>query len=331
MAYRMAYRCVLFFVFALLSVKLSQAQPPQATDEVRRAIVKVTSYDERGNVFAHCWGLFVSDAGDVVTTTEALPQGGGHTEITTSDNKTYPVIHVASSKTAAGLAWLRVDMPASTAHAARIGKATPANGEHLFILSGDSPARAVAQEIIVGDTRKSDLGQVIEVSDKRFKATAGSPVVDQQGEVIGMVRSGEKGAQEIIAFAGEHLIEIAAADENGQAQGAQAQAGATPIGKPIGGEAIVQVQPKYSMAGQNVGGTVVVEVTIDEAGNVILGRAIKLTIQKPRMMTEADARRYGEELKKAALDAAMQWKFKPIMVNGVAVKATGNITFTFHH
>jgi outer membrane biosynthesis protein TonB len=85
------------------------------------------------------------------------------------------------------------------------------------------------------------------------------------------------------------------------------------------------------MAGQNVGGTVVVEVTIDETGNVILGKAIKLTIRKPAMMTEADARQYGEELRKAAVEAAMQWKFKPVQVNGVPVKVIGNITFTFHH
>jgi len=92
----------------------------------------------------------------------------------------------------------------------------------------------------------------------------------------------------------------------------------------------VQVQPKYSMAGQNVGGTVVVEVQIDEGGTVILGKVIKLTIRKPRTMTEADARRYGEELKRAALEAAMQWKFKPVEVNGMRVKVIGSITFNFN-
>src|SRR5918911_2759445 len=153
----MMRRSVLILFFAMLSVGLGQARSPQAADEARQSIVKVTSYDERGNVLAHSRGLFVSGTGDVVTTTEVLPQGGGHTEITTSDNKTYRVTHAATSKTAAGLAWLTVDIPANTARPARVSQAKPASGEHAFILSGDSPSRADAQEVVLGDVRKSDL------------------------------------------------------------------------------------------------------------------------------------------------------------------------------
>jgi YD repeat-containing protein len=122
----------------------------------------------------------------------------------------------------------------------------------------------------------------------------------------------------------------AAAVASVQPQGSQGNFGATQLNKPLGGEALVRVQPKYSLAGRNVGGTVVVEVMIDEAGNVVTAKPVNVTIRKPRGMTEADARYCGEELKKAALDAAMQWKFHPVKVNGSPVKAVGNITFSFH-
>jgi protein TonB len=62
-----------------------------------------------------------------------------------------------------------------------------------------------------------------------------------------------------------------------------------------------------------VSGAVVVEVTVDEAGNVISARAIS-----------------GHPLlKDAAVAAARGWKFTPTQLSGVPVKVIGTITFNF--
>jgi protein TonB len=59
---------------------------------------------------------------------------------------------------------------------------------------------------------------------------------------------------------------------------------------------------------------VVVEVTVDEAGNVISARPIS-----------------GHPLlKDAAVAAAKGWKFSPTMLTGVPVKVIGTITFNFN-
>jgi TonB family protein len=80
--------------------------------------------------------------------------------------------------------------------------------------------------------------------------------------------------------------------------------------------AVKQVAPEYPVAAieGGVSGTVAVEITVDEQGEVVRARAIT----GPQL------------LKEAALAAARQWKFKPTRLSGVPVKVIGTITFNFN-
>jgi TonB family protein len=72
------------------------------------------------------------------------------------------------------------------------------------------------------------------------------------------------------------------------------------------------VMPPLARAAR-ISGSVVVEVMIDEVGNVISARALS-----------------GHPLlKDAAVDAARQWQFAPTLLSGVAVKVIGTLTFNF--
>ena len=81
------------------------------------------------------------------------------------------------------------------------------------------------------------------------------------------------------------------------------------------GTAVRRVQPPYPQIAKVTGtsGPVVVEVVVDEAGNVLSARALS-----------------GHALlRKAAEDAARGWKWNPTRLNGVAVQVVGTITFNF--
>jgi protein TonB len=58
---------------------------------------------------------------------------------------------------------------------------------------------------------------------------------------------------------------------------------------------------------------VIVEVTIDEQGDVANARALD----------------GPEELREAALEAARRWKFVPTSLGGTPVKVIGTITYNF--
>jgi TonB family protein len=87
-------------------------------------------------------------------------------------------------------------------------------------------------------------------------------------------------------------------------------------GGVLQGEAIRRVEPPYPAAAHmnGISGAVVVEVTVDEAGNVVKAHALS----GPGM------------LKDAAVDAAKQWKFKPTLLSGMPTKVIGTVTFNFN-
>jgi len=79
--------------------------------------------------------------------------------------------------------------------------------------------------------------------------------------------------------------------------------------------ALKRLEPTYPPLAKaaRVDGLVVVEVTIDEEGNVVAARAVT-----------------GHPLlKEAAVTAARGWKFEPTTLDGTAAKVIGNITFNF--
>jgi protein TonB len=81
------------------------------------------------------------------------------------------------------------------------------------------------------------------------------------------------------------------------------------------GTAINRVQPTYPYIARvsGVSGAVVVEVTIDEQGNVAMARVLSGHLL----------------LRDVCLNAARGWKWRPTMLNGSPVKVIGTITFNF--
>jgi protein TonB len=81
------------------------------------------------------------------------------------------------------------------------------------------------------------------------------------------------------------------------------------------GSVVRRVEPDFPPLAKaaQISGAVVVEVTVDESGNVIAARAIS-----------------GHPLlKDAAVTAARQWQFAPTTVEDKPVKVVGTVTFNF--
>jgi TonB family protein len=81
------------------------------------------------------------------------------------------------------------------------------------------------------------------------------------------------------------------------------------------GRAIRRVEPEYPAIARSAhaSGTVMIEVEVDESGNVTSARAVS-----------------GHPLlQNAAVQAARQWKFTPMMLSGKPVKVVGTIIFNF--
>jgi TonB family protein len=87
------------------------------------------------------------------------------------------------------------------------------------------------------------------------------------------------------------------------------------VNKVLEGNAITRVVPVYPPTARMMKalGTVEVQITISEAGRVI----------------DAEAISGHETLRRAAVDAAYKWIFRPTTVNGVPIKVQGILTIDF--
>lgn len=81
------------------------------------------------------------------------------------------------------------------------------------------------------------------------------------------------------------------------------------------GSAIRRAEPQYPPLAKaaRISGSVVIEVTVDEEGDVILARSVS---GHPLLKTSAE-------------NAARGWKFSPTLLEGTPVKVIGTITFNF--
>lgn len=87
-------------------------------------------------------------------------------------------------------------------------------------------------------------------------------------------------------------------------------------GGRLSGTAIFRQEPEYPAAAkqQRISGSVVVEVTVDENGNVVAARTL-----------------CGHDFfARVSEEAARKWRFTPTRVNGEPVKVKGTITFNFN-
>lgn len=88
------------------------------------------------------------------------------------------------------------------------------------------------------------------------------------------------------------------------------------MGRVLQGRAVFRAEPLYPAAAKNerVSGTVIVEVRVNETGNVISTRAVC----GPDLLVPG------------AVEAARKWRFAPTLLSGVPVKVIGTITFNFN-
>src|SRR5262249_29171633 len=124
------------------------------------------------------------------------------------------------------------------------------------------------------------------------------------------------GAKSVVRVAAILLLAMVSASAQQQpAQSSEVPKIIRKSGCVLQASATRRVEPAYPPLAKAaaISGAVVVEITIDESGDVISATAIS-----------------GHPLlKDAAIQAARGWKFEPTMLQGVPVKVIGTITFNF--
>src|SRR5438445_4249131 len=239
---------------------------------VQPSVIWVTVFDPKGNLLRTETGFFISPDGNLVTTAYAI-EGAVNAVAKTGDGGIYNVIGVLAASKALDLAVLKADV-----------KRVPFLGVNK---NGNVPAGAGVT--VVGSALAGNEGSVrettiageasdrLEIAGATPASSVGAPIVNDNGEVIGVVTSaGEKTTARPAAALDSLLSRVAADTEARWPEALEARATPRPTPRPrLVYAPAPAFPPGASLPGQS--GTGHFRLTFDPQGNVTNIQVIRST------------------------------------------------------
>ena len=234
--------------------------------KVRPSVIWVTTFDSKGNLLRTESGFFISADGRFVTTAHAV-EGGVNAVAKTGDGGIYNVDGVLTISKSADLAVLKADIkPQKLLRFLDLTKTGELSTGAKVAVVGSSLAgnEGSARETTI-TTHSSDR---LEIAGANAASSVGSPVVNENGDVVGIVTSaGEKTIARPVAELHSVLSRVKADTQARWAQVAQTSPTpqATPKPRLLFAPA-PSFPPGQSLPGQT--GTGRFRLTFDAQGNV---------------------------------------------------------------
>ena len=160
----------------------------QILEKVSPAVFKITTYDAANKELALGTGFFITSTGTALTNYHVL-KGATKVKIKTADNKTYLVDNVVSwSKESDMLKFTVTNELNETFPFIKLSGTTPKAGERIFTVGSPLGLDKTVSDGIVSSVRMDDAyGETIQVTAPISQGNSGSPLVNMQGEAIGVM------------------------------------------------------------------------------------------------------------------------------------------------
>src|SRR5438132_11326962 len=177
------------------SIAAQSAQPsPAPTNDfaevaqsVRPAIIIVSVFDQTGHLSANGHGFFVSDDGKFIADRSVMT-GGVDAVAKAADGAIYNVSGALAQTPAQNLVLLKADATRALPFLVPSATALPDIGGTVgVVLSPLERATSVVLEEKISGRFSDEAGEWFDATPALPKASAGAPVIDQRGEVIGIV------------------------------------------------------------------------------------------------------------------------------------------------
>jgi TonB family protein len=199
----------------------------KAAERVRPAVILVSVFDEPGKLLRTGTGFFISQDGRFVTNWHMVADAA-HAVAKTSDGRIYNVTGTLSEIESADLAVLQTEVKKPVPFITS-GRATGAQpGTRVAAVA--SPLRRGVPAIFataVSATTSDENGQRLALAPPPPDETMGAPVINEQGELLGLVtQANQAGAANIVrsASAIELLVAKIGADATARWRGARSHA-----------------------------------------------------------------------------------------------------------
>lgn len=173
-------------LFALLAGQAAaQDFLPELVKRIKPSAVAIETFDSKSNTLARGSGFFV--APDRVITNRHVIERASRVEIHLADGKKFPVRGVLAVDGEGDLALLQVDVPRALAVPLPIARSVPQEGESIVVVGNPFGLEGSVSNGIVSAVREiSGYGKIIQITASISPGSSGSPVVNMNGQVIGV-------------------------------------------------------------------------------------------------------------------------------------------------
>src|SRR5687767_7204930 len=199
---------ILAFLLTTPSAVVAQDELPELVRRIKPSAVAIETFDARGEKLSRGSGFFI--APDRVVTNRHVIDNAYKAEIHSFTGAIYPVKGVVAIDAEADIALLRVDVPVAQARPLSLDRTSPQEGESVFVIGNPLGLEGSVTNGIVSAVRDiPTFGRIIQITAPISSGSSGSPVVNMQGQVIGIATLQITGGQSVnFAIPSERISQL---------------------------------------------------------------------------------------------------------------------------
>jgi S1-C subfamily serine protease len=174
-------------VFVLVAVSLITAHElsKEKIASFKRAVVIVTTYDDQGKPLLQGSGFFITP--DRIVTNLHVISHASEIRIKTFAGKTFTVQTIIATDGSSDLALLQIDASCLNATTLEVEDESPIEGESIIVLSNPQGSHWKVTHGRVGRIWQFEgIGKRMQITADIFPGSSGGPVLNEQGQVIGI-------------------------------------------------------------------------------------------------------------------------------------------------
>jgi len=181
----------------------------QIVSDVQRAVVTIRTFDPDMEPMGLGTGFFINDQGHLITNHHVL-DGAYAATVKTQDGESYPVTAVLAGNEAVDLIQLAVAIPVEERHWLAVTDTLPDITDRVMVVGSPLGLEQTVSEGIVSAIRDiPGVGKIFQVSAPISQGSSGSPVVNRDGRVVGIISfQSQRGQNLNFAVASDNLLKM---------------------------------------------------------------------------------------------------------------------------
>jgi tetratricopeptide (TPR) repeat protein len=206
--------CALVSALASIPAR-AQDQLPELVRRIKPSAVAIETFDARGEKLSRGSGFFVGL--DRVVTNRHVIEGSYRAEVHLNSGNIFPVRNVLAIDAEGDLALLKVEAPPSLVRPLSLDRTSPQEGESVVVIGNPFGLEGSVTNGIVSAVRDiPGFGRIIQITAAISPGSSGSPVVNMQGQVIGVATLQITGGQSVnFAIPSDRIAQLDRAAQTG--------------------------------------------------------------------------------------------------------------------